>query len=110
MAGIDDAPAAIDDDARHREPAERVGKRRGHGLDGGDLVRGALDVVHRLVHAPAHQGFEVEGFDDAHPLRGLEHDVEDAGHCTACFSGNYPINVPQWLFSEDRSKMVFEVR
>src|SRR5260221_8774140 len=36
-------------------------------------------------------------------------DIESADHCTACFSGNYPINVPKWLFSEDRSKMVFEV-
>lgn len=29
-------------------------------------------------------------------------------YCTACFSGNYPIDVPEWLFSEDRSKAVFE--
>jgi amidophosphoribosyltransferase len=29
-------------------------------------------------------------------------------HCTACFSGEYPIPVPQWLFQEDRDKMVFE--
>ncbi|MEO8392464.1 MAG: amidophosphoribosyltransferase [Chloroflexota bacterium] len=32
----------------------------------------------------------------------------DAGHCTACFSGEYPIPIPQWLFAEDRDKMVFE--
>lgn len=34
----------------------------------------------------------------------------DAGahHCTACFSGQYPIPVPQWLFAEDRDKLVFE--
>jgi amidophosphoribosyltransferase len=30
------------------------------------------------------------------------------GHCTACFSGDYPVPVPQWLFSEDRDKMIFE--
>ncbi|HVU10371.1 MAG TPA: amidophosphoribosyltransferase [Phototrophicaceae bacterium] len=29
-------------------------------------------------------------------------------HCTACFSGEYPIRVPQWLFAEDRDKLVFE--
>lgn len=29
-------------------------------------------------------------------------------HCTACFSGEYPIPVPQWLFAEERDKMVFE--
>ena len=33
----------------------------------------------------------------------------EGSHCTACFSGDYPVRVPQWLFSEDRSKMVFEV-
>ncbi len=30
------------------------------------------------------------------------------GHCTACFSGEYPIRVPQWLFAENRDKLVFE--
>jgi amidophosphoribosyltransferase len=29
-------------------------------------------------------------------------------YCTACFSGQYPINIPDWLFEEDRSKTVFE--
>jgi amidophosphoribosyltransferase len=29
-------------------------------------------------------------------------------HCTACFSGQYPINIPEWLYQEDREKMVFE--
>jgi amidophosphoribosyltransferase len=32
----------------------------------------------------------------------------DERHCTACFSGNYPIQVPAWLFEEDRDKKVFE--
>lgn len=29
-------------------------------------------------------------------------------HCTACFSGEYPIEIPEWLFAEDREKMLFE--
>jgi amidophosphoribosyltransferase len=33
-----------------------------------------------------------------------------SGHCTACFSGEYPVPIPSWLFEEDRSKMLFEVR
>jgi amidophosphoribosyltransferase len=32
----------------------------------------------------------------------------DAGHCTACFSGSYPIKIPEWLFEEDREKLIFE--
>jgi amidophosphoribosyltransferase len=46
-------------------------------------------------------------------LYGLVQAVQDAistetGHCTACFSGAYPIRIPPWLFSEERDKMVFE--
>ncbi len=32
-----------------------------------------------------------------------------SGHCTACFSGEYPVPIPAWLFEEDRSKMLFEI-
>jgi amidophosphoribosyltransferase len=46
-------------------------------------------------------------------LEGLETAVNQMNdhptpHCTACFSGQYPINIPEWLFQEDREKMVFE--
>jgi amidophosphoribosyltransferase len=27
-------------------------------------------------------------------------------HCSACFSGNYPIDIPPWLFEEDRAKLM----
>lgn len=29
-------------------------------------------------------------------------------HCDACFSGNYPLDIPEWLFDEDREKLMFE--
>ena len=32
----------------------------------------------------------------------------ETGHCNACFSGIYPINIPEWLFRDDRDKLVFE--
>jgi len=32
----------------------------------------------------------------------------ETGHCAACFSGKYPIRIPQWLFSDDRDKVMFE--
>lgn len=47
-------------------------------------------------------------------LEGMELAVQEAiqqntGHCTACFSGQYPINIPQWLFDDTaREKIVFE--
>lgn len=31
-----------------------------------------------------------------------------SGFCSACFSGAYPIDIPQWLFEDDRDKMLFE--
>jgi amidophosphoribosyltransferase len=29
-------------------------------------------------------------------------------YCNACFSGNYPIKIPEWLFEENRDKLLFE--
>jgi amidophosphoribosyltransferase len=34
---------------------------------------------------------------------------QQSEHCRACFSGDYPIRIPEWLFDEDREKMIFEV-
>jgi amidophosphoribosyltransferase len=33
-------------------------------------------------------------------------DRPESGHCNACFSGNYPVAIPQWLFEEDRENIV----
>ncbi|MBN1993249.1 MAG: amidophosphoribosyltransferase [Anaerolineae bacterium] len=30
------------------------------------------------------------------------------GHCAACFSGDYPLPIPEWLFDENREKLMFE--
>lgn len=30
------------------------------------------------------------------------------GYCSACFSGEYPINIPDWLLQNERDKMLFE--
>jgi amidophosphoribosyltransferase len=32
----------------------------------------------------------------------------ETGHCNACFSGDYPIPIPGWLFEEERDKKLFE--
>lgn len=29
-------------------------------------------------------------------------------YCTACFSGDYPVHIPEWLFEDEREKTVFE--
>jgi amidophosphoribosyltransferase len=46
-------------------------------------------------------------------IEGLEKAVaestgKNSGHCNACFSGKYPIDIPEWLFEEDRDKVMFE--
>jgi amidophosphoribosyltransferase len=48
-------------------------------------------------------------------LEGLQEAVREgipqtraSGHCNACFSGRYPIDIPPWLFSDDREKLIFE--
>jgi amidophosphoribosyltransferase len=35
---------------------------------------------------------------------------QQTGHCTACFSGEYPIPIPEWLFEDyrDQDKLIFE--
>lgn len=46
-------------------------------------------------------------------LEGMMACIEDVPgleerHCNACFSGNYPIPIPGWLFEEERDKKLFE--
>lgn len=40
-------------------------------------------------------------------MEGSEQDGQ-SGHCTACFSGRYPINIPEWLFSDSRENLHFD--
>ena len=48
-------------------------------------------------------------------LEGLQEAVnkgirQHTGHCNACFSGDYPIPIPEWLFDDERAqeKLIFE--
>ncbi len=41
-------------------------------------------------------------------LKAIGRGAKGGGYCTACFSGEYPIEIPEWLLSEDRSKFLFE--
>ena len=43
-------------------------------------------------------------------LEGLELAIglQDTGHCFACFSGQYPVRIPDWLGTDKRDKMLFE--
>ncbi len=40
---------------------------------------------------------------------GMDNDhLNKSGHCTACFSGDYPVMIPEWLFDDNRDKLVLE--
>lgn len=46
-------------------------------------------------------------------LPGMLHAIRETvgfrnTYCTACFSGDYPVAIPEWLFESDRSKLQFE--
>jgi len=40
---------------------------------------------------------------------GDAHGHTQRGYCAACFSGHYPVHIPNWLFDEQRDKTLFEV-
>ncbi len=70
----------------------------GHRLD--------VDEIRRKIGADSLAYLSLEGMEAA-VREGLAAD-QPTGHCTACFSGKYPLDVPDWLFREERSKQDFE--
>lgn len=69
----------------------------GHRLD--------IEAIRRKIGADSLHYLSLPGMEEAvrEGVRG-----ERSGHCTACFSGEYPLDVPQWLFEEERDKYEFE--
>lgn len=71
-----------------------------------ELIAHQLSVDGIRKHVGAHSLAYVS-------LEGMEQAVREtldgqAGHCTACFSGDYPIPISEWLFDGDREKLIFE--
>jgi amidophosphoribosyltransferase len=58
-----------------------------------------LDELCRKIGADSLAYLSLQGMLDAVG----ESAEQPSGHCTACFSGNYPVPVPAWLFDEDRA-------
>lgn len=71
------------------------------------LVAHRMDVegIRRKIGADSLHYLSLEGMEKAVQI-GAKND--HTGHCTACFSGNYPLQVPDWLFEENRNKYEFE--
>ncbi len=74
----------------------------------GELIAHRLDVegIRQRIGADSLSYLSLKGMAAA-----VRHAIsERTGHCAACFSGEYPIPVPEWLFEDhrDREKLIFE--
>lgn len=69
-------------------------------------------IAHRLDIAGICEHIGADSLDYL-SLPGMLDAIEEAvgfrnNYCTACFSGQYPVRIPEWLFEEDRDKTIFE--
>jgi amidophosphoribosyltransferase len=76
-----------------------------------ELIAAKIDVeaIRQHIGADSLSFLSLDGMLTA--IRGDEAYREATGrssYCTACFSGQYPVSVPDWLFRDERSKNVFE--
>lgn len=73
-----------------------------------ELIAGQLDIegIRRRINADSLAYLSNEGMVEAIKQKA----DGSAGYCTACFSGDYPLDIPEWLFMDDkdREKLVFE--
>ncbi len=71
-----------------------------------ELIAHQLDIesICERIGADSLAYLSLEGMNDAiNAALG-----KPVGHCAACFSGVYPVKIPEWLFSEERDKFIFE--
>ena len=71
----------------------------------GQLIAHRMDVDHirERIGADSLAYLSHDGM-----VAAVQEGLRAAGHCTACFSGRYPVDVPDWLFEEDREKLQFD--
>ena len=69
-----------------------------------ELIAHKLDVpaICERIGADSLDYLSLEGMLEAIRATTGLHDA----HCTACFSGNYPLDIPSWLFDSDQAKMM----
>jgi amidophosphoribosyltransferase len=74
----------------------------------GELIAHKMDVESIRAHTGADSlaYLSLDGLLEA--VREAMPPGQKSGHCAACFSGRYPINIPPWLFEDDREKLIFE--
>jgi amidophosphoribosyltransferase len=74
----------------------------------GQLIAAQLEVedICKRIGADSLAYLSLEGMHEAVRLSIQQ----KTGHCNACFSGQYPIPIPDWLFEDERpkDKLIFE--
>lgn len=65
-----------------------------------------IEEIRERIGADSVAYLSLEGLHEA-VTKGIR---QQTGHCDACFSGDYPINIPEWLFDDERDqeKLIFE--
>lgn len=73
-----------------------------------ELIAGQLDIegIRRRIGADSLAYLTHDGMIEAIK----QHKKDKTGYCSACFTGDYPLEIPDWLFSDnrDQEKLVFE--
>lgn len=69
-----------------------------------------VEEIRQAVGADSLGYLSIEGMLEAIGERDVRTGETGHAHCTACFSGHYPIPVPGWLFEENRDTLLFETR
>jgi amidophosphoribosyltransferase len=73
-----------------------------------ELIAHRLNVeeIRQRIGADSLSYLSLEGM-----AKAVRHAIHQrTGHCNACFSGDYPIPIPEWLFEDyrDQDKLIFE--
>ncbi|MFN2104039.1 MAG: amidophosphoribosyltransferase [Candidatus Promineifilaceae bacterium] len=73
-----------------------------------ELIAHRLNVeeIRQRIGADSLSYLSLEGM-----AKAVRHAIHQrTGHCNACFSGDYPIPIPEWLFEDyrDQEKLIFE--
>jgi amidophosphoribosyltransferase len=73
-----------------------------------ELIAHKMDVetIRAHIGADTLEYLSLEGLISV--IEGAAATPNETRHCNACFSGCYPITIPDWLFSNQRDKNVFE--
>ncbi len=60
-----------------------------------------IEEIREKIGADSLQYLSIEGLEAAVQAGIRTEGGVDAGHCTACFSGQYPVAIPQWMFDDE---------